>query len=187
MLQPKVEARILQELAPRKHETALEVGTGSGYFAALLAARSQRVSTVELDPELKAFGEGNLRRAGVSNVRAELGDAAQGWGAHAPYDVILTAAGGPDIPQPLLAQLKTGGRLVIPIGATRESQRLIRVIRTEDGYAMIISGDPQLILSSDKNLDVTDRVVARLKTIAATPTKVGAPVSAPAGVTRKPQ
>jgi len=60
-------------------------------------------------------------------------------------------------------------------------------IRSEDGYAMIMTGDPQLILSYDKNLDITDRVVARLKTIAAMPTKVGAPVSAPAGVTRKPQ
>src|SRR3954470_8901628 len=61
MLQPKVEARILQELAPRKHESVLEVGTGSGYFAALLAARAQRVHTVEIDPALKAFGEENLR------------------------------------------------------------------------------------------------------------------------------
>src|SRR5262245_45979450 len=72
MLQPKVEARILQELAPRKHETALEVGTGSGYFAALLAARSQRVVTLEIDPGIKAFGEDNLRRAGVANVRVDL-------------------------------------------------------------------------------------------------------------------
>ena len=75
--------------------------------------------------------------------------------------------------------------LMAPI--LEQVKKVLDDIRTEDGYAMIITGDPQLLLSYDKNLDVTDRVVARLKTIAATPTKVGAPVSAPAGVTRKPQ
>jgi|SRR5438874_1456626 len=75
--------------------------------------------------------------------------------------------------------------LMAPI--MEQVKKVLDDIRTEDGYAMIISGDPQLILSYDKNLDITDRVVARLKTIASTPTKVGAPVSAPAGVTRKPQ
>ena len=75
--------------------------------------------------------------------------------------------------------------LMAPI--MEQVKKVLDDIRTEDGYAMIITGDPQLILSYDKNLDITDRVVARLKTIAATPTKVGAPVSAPAGVTRKPQ
>jgi outer membrane protein len=75
--------------------------------------------------------------------------------------------------------------LMAPI--MEQVKKVLDDIRTEDGYAMIISGDPQLILSYDKNLDITDRVVARLKTIAAAPTKVGAPVSAPAGVTRKPQ
>ena len=116
MLQPKVEARILQEVAPRKHETALEVGTGSGYFAALLGARSQRVHTVEIDPELKAFGEDNLRRAGVANVRVELGDAAQGWAAHAPYDVIVLTASTPVLAPSLLEQLKPGGRLFAVVG-----------------------------------------------------------------------
>src|SRR3954462_8568157 len=102
MLQPKVEARILQELAPRKHEIALEVGTGSGYVAALLAARSQRVHTVEIDAGIKAFGEENLRRAGVGNVGVELGDAAQGWGAHAPYDVIALTGSTPVLSQAFL-------------------------------------------------------------------------------------
>jgi len=75
--------------------------------------------------------------------------------------------------------------LMAPI--MEQVKKVLDDIRTEDGYAMIMTGDPQLILSYDKNLDITDRVVARLKTIAAMPTKVGAPVSAPAGVTRKPQ
>jgi protein-L-isoaspartate(D-aspartate) O-methyltransferase len=116
MLQPKVEARILQELAPRKHETALEVGTGSGYFAALLAARSQRVWSVEIDPELKAFGEDNLRRAGIGNVRVEAGDAALGWPAHGAYDVIAVTASMPVLPKDFLEQLKPGGRLFAVVG-----------------------------------------------------------------------
>jgi protein-L-isoaspartate(D-aspartate) O-methyltransferase len=129
MLQPKVEARVLQELAPRKHETALEVGTGSGYFAALLAARSQRVHSVEIEPALKAFGEDNLRRAGVSNVRVELGDAAQGWSAHAPYDVIALTGSTPVLAQSLLDQLKPGGRLFAVVGdAPVMEARLVRCI-----------------------------------------------------------
>jgi protein-L-isoaspartate(D-aspartate) O-methyltransferase len=129
MLQPKVEARILQELAPRKHDTALEVGTGSGYFAALLSARSQRVSTVEIDPDLKAFGEGNLRRAGISNVRVELGDAARGWSAHAPYDVIALTGSTPVLPQAFLEQLKPGGRLFAVVGDPPVMEaRLVRCV-----------------------------------------------------------
>jgi protein-L-isoaspartate(D-aspartate) O-methyltransferase len=129
MLQPKVEARILQELAPRKHETALEVGTGSGYFAALLAARSQRVHTVEIDPELKAFGEDNLRRAGMANVQVELGDAAQGWSAHAPYDVIALTGSTPVLPQSFLDQLNPGGRLFAVVGDPPVMEaRLVRCV-----------------------------------------------------------
>jgi protein-L-isoaspartate(D-aspartate) O-methyltransferase len=79
MMQPKIEARILQELAPKKSERVLEVGTGSGYMCALLAARAHHVHSVEIDAGLKAFGEGNLRRAGVENVTLDLGDAARGW------------------------------------------------------------------------------------------------------------
>src|SRR5437899_9542882 len=79
MMQPKVEARILQELAVKKNEHVLEVGTGSGYLAALLAARSHHVHSVEINAKLKAFAEENLRRSGVDNVTVDLGDSAQGW------------------------------------------------------------------------------------------------------------
>ena len=116
MMQPKMEARILQELGLRKSETVLEVGTGSGYLAALLAARAQHVHSVEINPRLKAFGEANLRRAGVENVTLGLGDAAQGWSGHAPYDVIVLAGSTPVLPKTFLAQLKTGGRLFAVIG-----------------------------------------------------------------------
>jgi len=116
MMQPKVEARILQELAVKKAERALEVGTGSGYLAALLAARAHHVHSVEINARLKAFGEGNLARAGVENVTVELGDAAQGWQKHAPYDVIVLTGSTPVLPQIFLSQLKVGGRLFAVVG-----------------------------------------------------------------------
>jgi protein-L-isoaspartate(D-aspartate) O-methyltransferase len=116
MMQPKVEARILQELAVRKYERVLEVGTGSGYLAALLAARAHHVHSVEISPRLKSFAEENLKRAGVENVTVELGDAAQGWPMHAPYDVIALTGSTPVLPPSFLAQLKTGGRLFAVVG-----------------------------------------------------------------------
>ncbi len=116
MMQPKVEARILQELAVRKNERVLEVGTGSGYLTALLAARSHHVYSVEINPKLKAFGEENLRRNGVENSTVELGDAAQGWRAHAPYDVIVLTGSTPILPQTFVLQLTLGGRLFAVVG-----------------------------------------------------------------------
>lgn len=116
MMQPKVEARILQELAVRKYERVLEIGTGSGYLVALLAARAHHVHSVEINPRLKAFAEENLSRSGVENVTVELGDAAQGWPSHAPYDVIVLTGSTPALPPSFLAQLKTGGRLFAVVG-----------------------------------------------------------------------
>lgn len=116
MMQPKVEARIIQELSLKRNERVLEVGTGSGYLAALLAARAHHVYSVEINPRLKAFGEGNLRRAGVENVTTELGDAAQGWRQHAPYDVIVLTGSTPILPQSLPSQLRAGGRLFAVVG-----------------------------------------------------------------------
>ena len=116
MMQPKVEARILQELAVRKYERVLEVGTGSGYLAALLAARAHHVHSAEISPRLKTFAEENLKRTGVENVTVELGDSAQGWPLHAPYDVIVLTGSTPILPPSFLAQLKTGGRLFAVVG-----------------------------------------------------------------------
>lgn len=119
MFAPKVEARFLQELEPRPHEVALEIGTGSGYMAALLAHRVQSVVSVEIQPALKAFAEANLARNGVRNVRVELGDGARGWpaGAGAPaYDVIMVSGSLPVVPDSMLAQLKVGGRLGVVVG-----------------------------------------------------------------------
>ncbi len=116
MLQPKVEARILQEVAPGGADKALEVGTGSGYMAALLAHRARHVHSVEISPALKAFGEANLRRAGIVNATVEQGDAARGWPKHAPYDVIVLTGSTPVLPDAFLAQLAPGGRLFAVVG-----------------------------------------------------------------------
>jgi protein-L-isoaspartate(D-aspartate) O-methyltransferase len=116
MMAPKIEARVLQELAVKPSDRVLEVGTGSGYLTALLAHRAAHVHTIEINPTLKAFGEANLRRAGVRNVTVELGDAARGWPKHAPYDVIVLTGSTPVLPESLLAQLKTRGRLFAVVG-----------------------------------------------------------------------
>ena len=113
---PKLEARVLQELALKQTDRVLEVGTGSAYFSALLAHRAQHVYSVEIHPELKALGEANLRRAGVANVTVELGDGARGWTKHAPYDVIVLTGSTPVLPQQVLQQLRVGGRLFAVVG-----------------------------------------------------------------------
>jgi protein-L-isoaspartate(D-aspartate) O-methyltransferase len=116
MMAPKVEARIVQELAPRKHERVLEVGTGSGYLTALLAHRAAHVHSVEVRPALAAFGRGNLERHGADNVTLETGDAARGWPTRAPYDVIVLTGSTPVLPRTLLDQLAPGGRLFAVVG-----------------------------------------------------------------------
>jgi len=116
MMAPKMEARILQELSPRKTERVLEVGTGSGYLTALLAHRAAQVHSVEIRPALAAFGRGNLARHGVDNVTLETGDAARGWPTRAPYDVIVLTGSTPVLPKALLAQLSPGGRLFAVVG-----------------------------------------------------------------------
>jgi len=116
MMQPKVEARILQEVAPKSTDRVLEVGTGSGYMAALLAHRARHVHSVEILPELKRLGEANLRRAGVANVTVEGGDAARGLAKQSPYDVIVLTGSTPELPDAFLDQLAPGGRLFAVVG-----------------------------------------------------------------------
>ncbi|NEX60649.1 protein-L-isoaspartate O-methyltransferase family protein [Noviherbaspirillum galbum] len=116
MFAPKMEARILQEVNPKKHEHVLEIGSGSGYMAALLAHRARHVTTVEIEPELHALAKANLAANGITNVDAELGNGAQGWSAKAPYDVIVISASLPVLPDAFLQQLKVGGRLFAIVG-----------------------------------------------------------------------
>ncbi|MFL9881165.1 protein-L-isoaspartate O-methyltransferase [Herbaspirillum rhizosphaerae] len=115
MLAPKVEARILQEANVKKHEHVLEIGAGSGYMAALLAYKARHVTSVEIDPELKALAEKNLSAYGVTNVSVELGNGAQGW--QGEYDVIVISGALPFLPDTFLKQIKVGGRILAIVGA----------------------------------------------------------------------
>ena len=116
MWQPKLEARVLQELALKKTDRVLEVGTGSGYLTALLAHHAGEVCSVELRPALAAFGRENLERHGTDNVVLEIGDAARGWGSRAPYDAIVLTGSTPVLPRAFLEQLNPGARLFAVVG-----------------------------------------------------------------------
>lgn len=116
MLAPKIEAKMLQELSLKKTDKVLEIGTGSGYMAALLAARAEHVVTVERRPELAAMARQNLERAGVTNVTIELGDGANGWSQRGPYDAIVVSGSIPSVSAALLKQLRVGGRLAVVVG-----------------------------------------------------------------------
>ncbi|MBT9523492.1 MAG: protein-L-isoaspartate O-methyltransferase, partial [Dechloromonas sp.] len=116
MLAPKIEAKMLQELGLKKTDKVLEIGTGSGYMAALLAARAEHVVTVESRPALVDIAKQNLARAGVTNVTVELGDGANGWPQRGPYDAIVVSGSLPTVPDALLKQLRVGGRLAVVVG-----------------------------------------------------------------------
>jgi protein-L-isoaspartate(D-aspartate) O-methyltransferase len=132
MWAPKLEARIVQELAPKRQDMVLEIGTGSGYLSALLAHKAQHVVSVEIDPRLQAFGGANLSRAGVHNVRLEVGDASRGWASRAPYDVIVATGSLPMVPEALRQQLRIGGRLAAVVGTepAMSAQLITRVSDT---------------------------------------------------------
>ncbi|MDX3905509.1 MAG: protein-L-isoaspartate(D-aspartate) O-methyltransferase [Pigmentiphaga sp.] len=129
--QPYVVALMAAEarLSPQDH--VLDIGTGSGYAAAVLAQIVARVDTVELRPELAE--QARERLADYPNVDVHIGDGTLGWPARAPFDAILAAAGGPEVPAAWREQLAPGGRLIMPVGASRDRQRLVRVVRTAEG------------------------------------------------------
>jgi protein-L-isoaspartate(D-aspartate) O-methyltransferase len=132
--QPYIVARMTELLEVDQHSRVLEIGAGSGYQTAVLARLAGSVFAIERIAELARGAQAKIRELGIYNATVKCFDGTLGWDAHAPYDGILAAAGGPEVPEPLLAQLKVGGRLVMPVGPTRESQRLIRVVRTEKDY-----------------------------------------------------
>ncbi len=116
MLAPKMEAKLLQELAVQPKDKVLEIGTGSGYMAALLAAKADHVTSVEISPAIAKTAKANLAKAGISNVSVEVGDGVHGWAAGAPYDVIVVSGSLPVVPEELLQQLKVGGRMAVFVG-----------------------------------------------------------------------
>jgi protein-L-isoaspartate(D-aspartate) O-methyltransferase len=116
MLAPRLEARLLQDLAVQKHEKVLEIGSGSGYMAALLGRRAAQVLTLEIEPELAAQARHNLATEGVFNVEVRQADGAKGAPADGPFDVIVLSGSVVEVPQTLLAQLKVGGRLAAIVG-----------------------------------------------------------------------
>jgi protein-L-isoaspartate(D-aspartate) O-methyltransferase len=132
--QPYIVARMTELLEAGRESRVLEIGAGSGYQTAVLARVAGQVYAIERIAELAREAQARIRQLGIYNATVKCFDGTLGWSAHAPYDGILVAAGGPEVPEPLLAQLKVGGRLVIPVGESRSSQHLVRVVRTDEGY-----------------------------------------------------
>lgn len=138
MLRPMMEGRILQALQVKKDDQVLEIGAGSGYFAALLAAQGAWVRSIEIDPQLARLAHANLERYGVSNVIVEEGDGAQGWAKNGPYDVIAVSGSVPVVPQALLDQLAPGGRLFVVVGEIPVMEARL-VTRLADGQFQTVN------------------------------------------------
>src|SRR5674476_11233 len=139
MLAPRVEARMLQDVAVQKHEKVLEIGAGSGYMAALLAHRAQRVISLEINPELAQMARTNLQQAGIHNAEVREVDGAKGATADGPFDVIMLSGSVAELPQSLLAQLKIGGRLIAIVG---DEPVMCVTLVTRTGEAEFITRSP---------------------------------------------
>jgi len=143
--QPFIVARMTELLELEKKSRVLEIGAGSGYQTAVLACLAAQVFAIERIGELAREAHARLRELGIYNASVKAFDGTLGWNAYAPYDGILVAAGGPRVPEPLITQLRTGGHLVIPIGETKESQQLVRAIKTESGHKIEEHGPCQFV------------------------------------------
>ena len=142
--QPLMVAIMLQALLLRGDEKVLEVGTGSGYQAALLSRLAREVVSVERVPELTAAAARRLAELGYHNVRVLLARATLGWPEEAPYDAIIVAAGAPEVPASLVDQLALGGRMAVPVGG-RRIQQLVRVSKSERGTTMERLGECRFV------------------------------------------
>ncbi len=132
--QPYIVARMTELLLIDGNSRVLEIGAGSGYQTAVLSKVAGQVYSIERIGDLARDAQARIRQLDIYNATVKCFDGTLGWATHAPYDAILVAAGTPIIPSPLVAQLKVGGRLVLPVGESRESQRLIRIIKTETAH-----------------------------------------------------
>ena len=131
--QPYIVAISTDLIAPQPHHTVLEVGTGSGYQAAVLAEIVQRVYSIEIIQILAVTAEKSLRELQYQNIEIRIGDGYQGWPEKAPFDAIVVTAAAPHVPAALLAQLKAGGKMVIPVGAPGQTQELLLITKEVDG------------------------------------------------------
>jgi len=131
--QPYIVALMTDLLEPRPDHVVLEIGTGSGYQAAVLSKLVRQVYSIEVIPELAAEADERLRRLGYRNVSVKAGDGNAGWSEHAPYDGIIVTAVAAQIPGALLAQLRNGGRMVVPVGEAG-SQELMLITKSADGH-----------------------------------------------------
>jgi protein-L-isoaspartate(D-aspartate) O-methyltransferase len=131
--QPYMVARICEVLALTGKERVLDVGTGSGYQAAVMAQLARAVYTIEIIEPLGLQAMQRLQKQGYGNVQVRTGDGYHGWEEHAPYDAILVTAAASHVPPPLIRQLKPGGRMVIPVGAAFMVQQLMLIEKNADG------------------------------------------------------
>jgi protein-L-isoaspartate(D-aspartate) O-methyltransferase len=149
MLKPVIEGKILQAVQLKRADSVLEIGTGSGFFAALLAARVEWVRSIEIEPDLVRLASANLSRNHVDNVIIEEGDGTEGWASRAPYDVIVVSGGLHFVPQALLEQLKVGGRLFAFVGEAPVMKARLVTCEAEGRF---------------RNEDIFETVVPMLKT-----------------------
>ena len=131
--QPYIVAAMTELAGLRPDDVVLEVGTGSGYQAAVLGELARQVYTIEILPELAASARKRLEDLGYANITVRAGDGYRGWPEHAPFDAIIVTAAPEEIPEPLLEQLKPGGRMVIPVGPTYAVQSLLLVEKDAEG------------------------------------------------------